>query len=406
MIDLIVDIAATAPALAAYLGHNAQVLDAVIGGGFFNEWPAPEALKSELATLLRRLPDYEAQLDGARRWAKEWHFRIGVHLLRGLISAREAGAQYSDLADAVLCALWPVVVDNFAQKHGDMPGAGAVVVAMGSLGAQSLNATSDLDLIMIYDPQGQDMSEGRKPLATRPYYARLTQAFLTALSAPMAEGRLYEVDMRLRPSGRKGPVATSIESFRAYQKDEAWTWEHLALTRARVIVGAKDVTKAFEVARSEVMAFARDPDKVISDVSDMRKRIAEAKPAGGSFDAKLGAGHLQDIELVAQAAALLSDETPRDPARQIAQGVAIGWFSDAQGKEMFDCHDLMWRMQAALKLLTDGAFDLKVLGKGGLDFLLRETGAKDEEELGKRLDAKAKNAANSIEAALANPPRL
>ena len=405
LVDLIVDIAATAPALAAYLGNNAQVLDAVIGGGFFEDWPSAEALDRQLETRLQKAPDYEARLDMARRWMKEWHFRIGVHLLRGLITAREAGIQYTDLADAVIRALWPVVIDNFALKHGPPPGAGAVIVGMGSLGARSLTATSDLDLIVIYDPKDEDMSDGRRPLATRAYYARLTQAFLTALSAPMAEGRLYEVDMRLRPSGRQGPVATSISSFSAYQRDEAWTWEHLALTRARVVAGPDAVAASYDAARAEVLAFDRDPPTVVADVKEMRDRIAQAKGhGGGALDAKLGVGHLQDVELVAQAAALLSRETARAPRDQIAQGIAIGWFSDAQGRALADSHDLMWRLQAVSKLLSEGPLDLDALGKGGQDLLLRETGAESEAALVEDLEKKARAAAQAIEEVLAAPP--
>lgn len=404
LVDLIVDIAATAPALAAYLGHNAGVLDAVIGGGFFEPWPGGAALEAELVARLDKAPDYEAKLDTTRRWMKEWHFRIGVHFLRGLIPAREAGTQYSDLADAVIRGLWPEVVENFALKHGTPPGAGAVIIGMGSLGARALSATSDLDLIIIYDPEGVDMSDGRRPLATRAYYARLTQAFLTALSAPMAEGRLYEVDMRLRPSGRQGAVATSIESFKAYQRDEAWTWEHLALTRARVVAGPDGLRNAYEAARAEVLGFERDPAKVVGDVIDMRARIAEAKQSRGALDAKLGEGHLQDVELVAQAAALLSANTPAEPDRQIAEGVAIGWFSDGQGQAMAASHDLMWRLQAASKLLTDEALDLEALGQGGQGLLLRETGADTKDALVQDLENKARAAAQAIDEVLANPP--
>ncbi|WP_432449959.1 glutamine-synthetase adenylyltransferase [Aliiroseovarius marinus] len=404
LVDLIVDIAATAPALAAYLGHNAGVLDAVIGGGFFEPWPGGAALEAELVARLTKAPDYEAKLDTTRRWMKEWHFRIGVHFLRGLIPAREAGTQYTDLADAVIRGLWPVVVENFALKHGTPPGAGAAIIGMGSLGARALTATSDLDLIIIYDPEGVDMSDGRRPLATRAYYARLTQAFLTALSAPMAEGRLYEVDMRLRPSGRQGAVATSIESFKAYQRDEAWTWEHLALTRARVVAGPDGLQSAYEAARAEVLGFERDPAKVVGDVIDMRARIAEAKQSRGALDAKLGEGHLQDVELVAQAAALLSANTPAEPDRQIAEGVAIGWFSDGQGQAMAASHDLMWRLQAASKLLTDEALDLEALGQGGQGLLLRETGADNKDALVQDLENKARAAAQAIDEVLANPP--
>ena len=137
------------------------------------------------------------------------------------------------LALLAIGALTGVVGRNFAARHGASPGRGAVVLGMGSLGARHLNAQSDLDLIVIYDVGGVEASDGARPLAARAYYARLTQALLTAVSAPTASGRLYEVDMRLRPSGRQGPVATALASFRDYQMTEAWTWEHLALTRAR-----------------------------------------------------------------------------------------------------------------------------------------------------------------------------
>ncbi|MDE3029823.1 MAG: glutamine-synthetase adenylyltransferase, partial [Paracoccaceae bacterium] len=235
LIDLIIDIASTAPGLAQYLARNSGVLDAVIGGAFFSPWPGRAALWADLAQALDAVPDYERKLDAARRWAKEWHFRIGVHHLRGLIDGFEAGTQYADLAEAVVAAVWAPCLAEFARKHGAPPGRGAVVLGMGSLGAGRLHSASDLDLIVIYDPDGLEASEGPRPLAARPYYARLTQALVTALTAPMAEGRLYEVDMRLRPSGRQGPVATAIDAFRSYQVTEAWTWEHLALTRARAI---------------------------------------------------------------------------------------------------------------------------------------------------------------------------
>ena len=157
---------------------------------------------------------------------KERHFRIGVHLLRGIAEPEAAAAAYSAVAEAVLAALWPIVIAEFATRHGPPPGAGAVVVAMGKLGSREMTVSSDLDLIVIYDAEGAEASDGRRPLAVTVYFARLTQALIAALSAPMSEGILYKVDMRLRPSGRQGPVATALAAFRRYQAEEAWTWEH------------------------------------------------------------------------------------------------------------------------------------------------------------------------------------
>jgi len=405
LVELIVDIAATAPALALYLGRNPQVMDAVIGGDFFSDWPGEEALTKTLQAQLGALSDYEEQLDTARRWMKEWHFRIGVHLLRGLIGAREAGRQYADLAGAVLRSLWPCVSAHFTAKHGPPPGRGAVVIGMGSLGARALSATSDLDLIVIYDPADVETSDGRRPLATRPYYARLTQAFVTALTAPMSEGRLYEVDMRLRPSGRQGPVATSLDSFCAYQRDEAWTWEHLALTRARAVAGNFALGQEVDTFRLSLLGQPRDAGRVLGEVAQMRARIADAKGAQlGALEAKLGPGHLQDIELAAQAAALLSGDTPSDTVEQIRAGVALGWFKDAEAEAMCTSYDLMWRLQAAAKLLTDRPLDLNEIGKGGLDMLLRETEMDSAQALGEAVQQLGREASGAIEAALARPP--
>jgi len=290
LIDLIVDICATAPQLAVYLSRNAGVLDAVLGGGFFAPWPGAGALRAELSQALDGIDDYERKLDAARRWTKEWHFRVGVHHLRGLIDAFEAGKQYADLAEAVVASVWPACVADFAAKHGAPPGRGAMVLGMGSLGAGRLNAASDLDLIVIYDADGAEASDGRRPLAVRHYYARLTQALVTALTAPMAEGRLYEVDMRLRPSGRQGPVAPSWAAFRDHQQTAAWTWEHLALTRARPIAGEASLGEDIEAFRRSLLAAKGQGGAVRRDVADMRARLGAAKPGQGAWEAKLGPG--------------------------------------------------------------------------------------------------------------------
>ena len=281
LVHLIVDICATAPRLAAYLSRHSAVLDAVIGGGFFEAWPGTRALRDALTARLAADDDYERQLDAARLWAREWHFRVGVHQLRGLVDAVEAGAQYAGLAEATLSALWPVVHAAFARKHGRLPGRGAVVLGMGSLGAGQLNAASDLDLIVVYDSPEGAASDGRRPLDARSYHARLTKAFLTAISAPTAEGRLYEVDMRLRPSGRQGPVATSLSAFDSYQSNDAWTWEHLALTRARPVAGDAAMADAVEAVRRRVLSQTAARPGLRADVADMRARLARAKPACG-----------------------------------------------------------------------------------------------------------------------------
>ncbi len=381
LVDLIIDIAGTAPALARYLSRNASVLDAVIGGSFFAPWPSVAALAAELDGRMADQSDYERKLDAARRWMKEWHFRIGVHHLRGLIDAFEAGKHYADLAEAVIVALWPVVSAAFEAKHGAAPGRGAVLLGMGSLGAGRLNAGSDLDLIMIYDAAGIEDSTGPRPLVARTYYARLTQAMVTAISAQMAEGRLYEVDVRLRPSGRQGPVATSVESFKSYQQTEAWTWEHLALTRARVLVGEAGLAGEVETFRRAILASKGQGAAVCADVADMRARLAAAKPGEGAWEAKFGPGKLMDVELLAQTMALLTASPARQVERQIAAGVGGAKLSLSDQTAVLDAYRLCWRIQASARLLSDKPLDPATLGEGARAFLLREVGVADVDAL-------------------------
>lgn len=404
LIDLIVDIAVTSPELARYLSRNASVFDAVIGGAFFEPWPGGKALAAQLDMRLKVLGDYERKLDAARRWMKEWHFRIGVHHLRGLIGAEEAGKQYADLAGAVVQALFPAVVTDFASRHGPPPGRGAVVLGMGSLGAGLLSASSDLDLIVVYDPLDAESSEGRRPLATRPYYARLTQALVTALSAQMADGRLYEVDMRLRPSGRQGPVATSFEGFKAYQENEAWTWEHLALTRARVVAAtgktADDLAVLVEDFRRALLAKTPKREKILEDVQEMRARLFSAKAADSVWDIKRGPGGLTDIELVAETLALLSGSPTTGLSAQLRQAVQANLMDKAEAQILTKTYRFYWSVQAVSRLLSDKAFSPETAGEGGINVMLRETDADTVSSLQTSLEDHRRQTSDLIEKAL------
>lgn len=401
LIDLIGDICGTVPELALFLSRNSGVLDAVIGGDFFAPWPGNEALAAELGRVLEHEADYEARLDAARRWQKEWHFRIGVHHLRGLIRPEEAGAEYAGLAEAVLRGIWPEVQADFARRHGPPPGRGAVVMAMGSMGAGRLNARSDLDLIVIYDAAGQESSDGRRPLPARVYYARLTQALVTALSAPMAQGRLYEVDMRLRPSGNQGPVATSLTSYRDYQQATAWTWEHLALTRARVVAGPGELSREVMAFIDSVIAPGRDKGAVLRQVAEMRARILAAKGAGAPWEVKVGPGRNQEIELIAQAGGLIAG----DPEGWIGDGlrlaVAQGWMHEDERELLASTYRLLWNVGQVGKLLSDRVLDPEAIGEGGRALLLRDTGAESLEELRQAFELATRSAGDAITEILA-----
>ncbi len=397
LVDLLIDIVSTSPELSLHLSRNASVFDAVIGGAFFTDWPGQSGLVEEVSSALTAEPDYEAKLDMARRWNKEWHFRIGVHQLRNLIDAQEAARQYADLARAVIQALWPVVIAQFEIRHGSPPGRGAAILGLGSLGAGRLTASSDLDVIVIYDADGVEASEGPKSLPARLYYARLTQAMITAMTAPMSQGRLYEVDMRLRPSGTKGPVATSWASFQSYQQEQAWVWEHLALTRAAVVVGAQEVSDDIEAFRIALLRGPKDQVHILKEVAIMRNRIAQAKGTGGVWDVKIGAGRLQDIELLSQAGQLIQGGRALDVASGLEACVALGILNAADGAALRDIYDLCWRVQMATKLLSGQALDPDAMGAGGRAFLDRASGPDGQEALA----AAYTKAARVIDTALA-----
>ncbi|MFM9864096.1 MAG: bifunctional [glutamine synthetase] adenylyltransferase/[glutamine synthetase]-adenylyl-L-tyrosine phosphorylase, partial [Micropepsaceae bacterium] len=238
LLGLIAEIVGTAPRLADHLAVRPGLLDVLIDVDFLQDQPTLADLSESLAPLMKGARTFEDKLDVARRWTKDQQFRVGLQLLRGEVDGVQAGTAFADVAEAAIVALDAAVMDATAAAHGRVADGGMVVIAMGRLGGREMTAASDLDLIFVYD-HAKDAagSDGGRPLAPSLYYARASQRLISALTVMTGEGDLYDVDMRLRPSGNKGPVAVSFETFAKYQADEAWTWERLALTRARVVAG-------------------------------------------------------------------------------------------------------------------------------------------------------------------------
>lgn len=384
LLDLVIDICATTPELGRYLGRNAGALDYFLGRDFYDPLPGVEALSAELQGLMPTDGDYEEILNVARRWVKEMQFRIGVHLLRKISTAAEAARTFSDVAEACVIVLYPQVCAHFAERHGPPPGLGAAIIAMGKLGSQEMTATSDLDLIVVYDAGGETESTGTKPLPISTYFARLTQAMVSALTVPTSEGALYKVDMRLRPSGRQGPVATSITAFANYQREEAWTWEHLALTRARVIAGEQALTDAANAAISAAIRAKHDSKKVLKDVAEMRRRLAEAKADAESnpWEVKFGPGRLMDIELFLQAGILVhGTEGPHRPTAMLAPLEKAGWVTPAETEVLRDALVLFSTVQQLARLAVEGTLASAKLGRGPAQLLLDGTGTNSIAEL-------------------------
>ena len=301
LMRLVADIMGTAPRLSRILSRRRRLLDAVIDPRTFAKLPDADELDRLIAAELATARDAQDVLDRARVVGSEQAFLIGVKVLSGSINASEAGNAYALLAERLIAALAEDVEKELERAHGHVPGGGAVVVAMGKLGGREMTASSDLDLIVIYDfDPSAIQSDGAKPLAPSQYYSRYTQRLISHLSAPTAEGTLYEVDMRLRPSGQKGPVAAQFSTFREYQATEAWTWEHLALTRARVITGPPELRRKVEAAIRDTLMRRRDRAVIAKDVIDMRARIAAEKGTDNIWDLKQVRGGLVDLEFIAQ----------------------------------------------------------------------------------------------------------
>ena len=285
LLDLIAEIAGSAPKLADYLGRHAGVLDALIDPGFLTEIPSRAELESHFAAELARVSGYEAALDAARRFAKEETFRIGVQIIQGMGDVVKAGPAYAAVAETVIAGLQGTVENEMVALHGRVPGGAFAVVAQGKLGGREMTAASDLDLVFVYTHASDAVqSEGARPLSPPVYFARLAQRFISALTAMTAEGRLYEVDMRLRPSGNQGPVAVRFDTFLDYHRERSWTWERMALTRARVLSGPVALSRDVEVAIRASLMRACDAEAIFEDARAMREKLAAQFPGSDIWD--------------------------------------------------------------------------------------------------------------------------
>jgi glutamate-ammonia-ligase adenylyltransferase len=301
---LLARVVGSAPRLAAHLSRNTATLDALLDADFLSRLPDRATLRASLA---RQMGDaYEEALDGARRFAREEIFRVGVQIVEGAARAEAAGPALAAIAETVIDGLLPRVEAELVATAGRVPGGSFCVIAMGKLGGREMTASSDLDLVFVYDvPDGVDSSDGPRPLSPTQYYARLAQRLISALTTPTAAGTLYEVDMRLRPTGNKGPVAVSLKSFTDYHASESWTWEHMALTRARVMAGAPAACAVLTAAIRSRLTATADGAKVIADARAMRARMAETFSDKNPWDLKFARGGLVDIEFIAQALQLV-----------------------------------------------------------------------------------------------------
>jgi glutamate-ammonia-ligase adenylyltransferase len=337
---LLVQLLASAPRMAEAVIHRAHVMDGLIDPAFANDVTHRDVLIAKVDAFLAEARSYEELIDRARIIGQEQKFLIAAGLLSGTVSAAGAGEQFTALAETLLNRLFGSVRVEFEHRHGRIAAGKVGLLAFGKMASREMTATSDLDFILLYDAPETE-SDGERPLSTSHYYARLTQRLVAAVSSPTAEGVLYEADMRLRPSGNAGPLATSIAGFRAYHRDNAWTWEHLALSRARVIAADDQFGHAIDAAIAEVMQRPRDVPKTIADVVSMRALMDRERKPRHPFDLKLAAGGLVDLEFIAQSAQLVAGALiarPQAPIGQVLRRMAETALL-AQGARLAEIHE-------------------------------------------------------------------
>ncbi|MGD9804638.1 MAG: bifunctional [glutamine synthetase] adenylyltransferase/[glutamine synthetase]-adenylyl-L-tyrosine phosphorylase [Hyphomicrobiaceae bacterium] len=379
LLRLIADIMGTAPRLARILSRRRRVLDAVLDPGFFGSLPDDEALRRIVEASIGDGPDLQEALDRARVIGSEQAFLIGVRVLSGTISAANAGGAYAELAGHLIRALSGRVETELTRAHGDVAGGAAVVIAMGKLGGREMTAASDLDLIVVYDFDSEvSQSDGERPLAPSQYYARFTQRLISALSVPTAEGALYDVDMRLRPSGQKGPVATQLSRFVNYQSSEAWTWEHMALTRARVVSGPPELVSKVEDAIRNILIRPRERAKIAADVREMRAMIEKEKGTSNIWDLKQVRGGLVDLEFIAQYlqlvhAAEAPDVLDQTTIRALEKLAVRGFLPPRAADVLIPAASLIHNLTQVTRLTLDGPFD-PAKAPDGLKELLARVG--------------------------------
>lgn len=377
LLTLLTTIMGTAPRLAEIVIQRVHVLDALIEPAFFGSLPSRELLKARVAASFSEADSYEDVLDRARIFGQEQAFLIGTRVIAGTVDARRAGYAFADLADILVEALVDRVREEFEANHGRIARGKMVLVAMGKLGGHEMTAASDLDLIVLYEARDDVItSDGPRPLGAGQYYARLTQRLVAALSAPTAEGALYEVDLRLRPSGKSGPLATHISAFATYQNKAAWTWEHMALTRARPLAGDKTLISRAKKEFASIITRRHDRKKVVADILEMRAMMESEKGGEGAWDLKQAPGGMVDIEFIAQYLQLVhAAKHPKLISTEtdivLTEAAKAKLISSREADILLPALRLYQALTQIVRLCVDGVFRPEESPKGLLDLLAR-----------------------------------
>jgi glutamate-ammonia-ligase adenylyltransferase len=348
LLQLVADILSYAPTLADDLGRQSRYLDALIDTSAMH---LPGDVSALQDAMQRRIgnADYQSTLDIVRDYVGEKRFALGVQLIEGRSDALAISQAYAHLAEASLETLTTATLAEFEKAHGKIPGGELIILALGRLGGEALTHASDLDIILLFSGDHLAESDGPRSLGATQYFNRLAQRVIAAMSVATASGALYEIDTRLRPSGADGLLCASVKSFDQYQRQNAWTWEHMALTRARVLFGSAGARGQVAEIIRDVLHTKRDIPKLRHDIATMRKDMAAHKPPKGALDVKLLPGGLVDMEFIIHALQLETHDGMRPQLGPAIDALAAAGHLQADFAQAFA---LMARLLVMVRLIA------------------------------------------------------
>lgn len=392
LLRVVAQVMGTAPRLGDALTARPRLLDRLIDEPLDRPLPGPEGIEAALDTeLALGRGDLQDDLDAYRRWAGELRFVLGLRLLEGLSGIDEAGGALTAAADVALRRLGARAAEEFAGAHGRVAGAGTGFLALGKLGGGALLPGSDLDVVFLFDaPEGDPRSDGERPLPASLYFNRLVQRLVTAFSARTGEGVLWELDLRLRPHGSAGPLATPLRAYERYLAEEAWPVELLALARSRAVGAEGEFGARIDAAVDGALTRAQPGADLAGALLDLRGKIAAAHGADDPFAVKHAPGGLLDLELLTQYLAVRasrdSGKAVRGPtAGVLARLARLGPLAEKEAEGLAAAERLYRTVQGILRLTLDVRYSPGEAPAALNDLLGRATGLGDGNALRDRL---------------------
>ena len=354
---LLCDIIVLSPRLTQILKRNPMLFELLLYKEFFDPLPDAHSIADHMRTIITG-QDVEDALDNIKRHTRELRFRAELQAI-SLSSDRSAlERSLSAIAEATIQIVLELARADMERRHGKIPGL-CGIIALGRLGISQLTATSDLDILFVYDAPDAAKSDGSRSLDAASYYIRLTQTFVSWMTTQSAEGALYEIDLRLRPEGSAGAIATPLVRLSHYIDTDIWLWEKLALTKARFVAGDKALSAPAMKIICDAINQAHDHDAVMSSIADMQKRMEASRKDASKWQLRLQAGGLGDLDLLIQGLRLIYGnhftDSGQAPADILASLVTTGQIDNNDAHTLADAHMVMGNAQHALRLSIQSA---------------------------------------------------